>query len=224
MVCPIHRLLIVLILPLLAFPAILKAQEKRPDAAWFDRVTLRLCATLEDQGERVQLVPTPDHHHRMKFVRTAFLRRVVEWTYDGTELCPSWGVSRETATVRMLASLFNQSRFDPHCVFINHVNDGKPQSVDRGIAQINSCHWKPMNKEITELQRFCRLEGVAYSGPDMLFDARFCIRFAFHLNEIFIQKRMKRWVYDWDAVPAEKKIYTSLLKLVDDVPLEAVKK
>src|SRR4051794_10847271 len=124
---------------------LLMALSGRADAGkWVDRMTLRVCQSLDHPAVNGR---TP----RGRYLSTEYIHQVVAYCYEAAVLNPSWGSREETAT-KLLGSIYNESGFVADS--INSKNRNK--TIDVGILQINSVHWKAPHRKRTTFGTFCR--------------------------------------------------------------------
>jgi hypothetical protein len=115
--------------------------------------------------------------------------------WEAAPLNPSWDPDRFIVTARLFSVGFGEGCFDPKAIGLN--NNG---TVDFGGWQENLCHvWPTKDKKgryrRSEWERFCVEQGLDPHKLALLFDNKINVKFAAHLNEIFIKNHQGRYKY-----------------------------
>ena len=150
--------------------------------ALVDKITIVVCEFLENNDLRT-IPENKKHHIRKTYLKTAYLRGVVQDCFDSAYLNPSGGKEIE-AGIKLLSAAYGESGFYWKA---RHVN--RNGTTDAGILQVNSVHWFGNGQIHPTWSEFCNTMGLDY-GLNQLWTPRINIEFAATINEI-IQKTGK---------------------------------
>lgn len=151
-------------------------------AGWVDRMTLAVCEALENPSVNAR-------NPGGRYLSTEYLHQVVGYCYEAAVLNPSWG-SREETAIKLLGSIYNESGFVADSMNAKNRN----KTIDVGILQINSVHWKAPHSKRTTFSNFCSAHKLR---KDMvtLWNPRTNILFAAYVNEMMCQQKLRSYNY-----------------------------